>query len=303
MPNRTAKFVAVIFASSIVGIPLAALSQSAPRAADDCLAAPKNETPEGSHWYYRIDHATKRQCWYLRQEGEKLSQAAAPNSPRVAKPNGPQAETPPQRSISDARAEMPPQTSIPQPSPNTVLPPARSADATIGKSNTAAPGAQAQGSLVASRWLDPSGASASSVSSAVEPPAETVSVAENVQADSPAAAPPAVSAVPPAAADSSQGQPTSVRMLLAVLTGALALAGFTASAVIKIAGGRRRARIRVRRDKIWESAADERLALAVRPDADVLPRRSGFPRDLDRAEDPNERILEFLSQLAKQARS
>ena len=41
------------------------------RAADDCLSGPKGATPEGSHWYYRVDHATKRHCWYLRAEGEK----------------------------------------------------------------------------------------------------------------------------------------------------------------------------------------------------------------------------------------
>ncbi len=73
MANRTAKFVSAIFASVLAGAPLATLSHNAARAADDCLAAPKDETPEGGHWYYRIDHASKRQCWYLREEGEKLS--------------------------------------------------------------------------------------------------------------------------------------------------------------------------------------------------------------------------------------
>lgn len=298
MPNRTAKFVAAIFASSIAGVPLAALSQSAPRAADDCLAAPKNETPEGSHWYYRIDRATKRQCWYLRQEGEKLSQAVPSNSPRSTKPIVPQAETPAQRSISDAHAEMPPQTSIAPQSLNTVLPPAMPADAMVGKSSVAAPGAQLQGSVVASRWLDPSG-----VRSAVEPAPETDDSAANAQPDPAAAPPPTATAVPLAAADSSHAQSASIPMLLAVMTGALALAGLTASAVVKFGGGRRPARVRVRRDNIWESTDDERLAFSARPDADVLPRRTGFPRDLDRADDPNERIMEFLSQLAKQART
>ena len=43
-------------------------------------------------------------------------------------------------------------------------------------------------------------------------------------------------------------------MLLAVMTGALALAGLTASLVLKFGGAARRtARLRVPRDRIWEA--------------------------------------------------
>ena len=35
------------------------------RAADDCLAGPNAAAPQGSHWYYRVDRATHRECWYL----------------------------------------------------------------------------------------------------------------------------------------------------------------------------------------------------------------------------------------------
>ena len=42
---------------------------SASNAADECLAKPNGPTPQGQHWYYRIDHANDgRQCWYLRPE-------------------------------------------------------------------------------------------------------------------------------------------------------------------------------------------------------------------------------------------
>ena len=34
--------------------------------ADDCLAAPNSPAPPGSHWYYRLDWATQRKCWYVR---------------------------------------------------------------------------------------------------------------------------------------------------------------------------------------------------------------------------------------------
>lgn len=33
--------------------------------ADDCVAAPKGAAPQGQHWYYHIDRATRRKCWYL----------------------------------------------------------------------------------------------------------------------------------------------------------------------------------------------------------------------------------------------
>jgi hypothetical protein len=37
--------------------------------ADDCLAAPNSPSPEGRHWYYRLDWQTQRKCWYVRARG------------------------------------------------------------------------------------------------------------------------------------------------------------------------------------------------------------------------------------------
>src|ERR1700676_2648142 len=111
MSSRTAKIVSAVFASFLIGTPLATLSHSAARAADDCLAGPKKDkTPQGSHWYYRIDHATKRNCWYLGEEHDKLSQITAPKRAPSAQPVSPKPETTMQPSIADAHAELPPQT-------------------------------------------------------------------------------------------------------------------------------------------------------------------------------------------------
>ena len=78
MSNRTAKFASALFASVLAGACLATIIDiGTARAADDCLAAPKGATPEGSHWYYRIDHATKRHCWYLRDKAKSTAQTAA----------------------------------------------------------------------------------------------------------------------------------------------------------------------------------------------------------------------------------
>ena len=38
-----------------------------PASANDCLAAPNSPAPQGSHWYYRLDWATQRKCWYVRR--------------------------------------------------------------------------------------------------------------------------------------------------------------------------------------------------------------------------------------------
>ena len=323
MPDRAAKIVSAIFVSALAGAALAAVSHDAARAADDCLAAPKGETPEGSHWYYRIEHGTKRHCWYLRAEGETPSQAAAPNSSGPAKPVAPIAAAPMQRSVANAHAELLPKTTIERPTGSGAPAPALPTNPAVGENNnTTVAGADAAQSVVASRWLDPSAMSSTAMGSTISPQPAPSQMAANPQSepqsaspqsdspqsdssqsDSAAAPPPAAAAVPLAAADSSQGLPASLPMLLAVMTGALALAGLTASVVLKFGRARRTAHVRVRRDRIWEPVDDDRIGLSPRPDADVVPRRPHFPRDLDQPAEPNDRVAEFYAQLSKQVRS
>jgi hypothetical protein len=38
---------------------------------DECISKPNAPAPQGSHWYYRTDRTSKRQCWYLGEEGAK----------------------------------------------------------------------------------------------------------------------------------------------------------------------------------------------------------------------------------------
>jgi len=47
-------------------------------AADACRAHPGLETPRGAHWYYRINRADKRHCWYLGSAAAAAARAAAP---------------------------------------------------------------------------------------------------------------------------------------------------------------------------------------------------------------------------------
>ena len=46
------------------------------RAADECLERPNAPSPQGSHWYYRTDQTTNRQCWYLGSQRRKVAPLA-----------------------------------------------------------------------------------------------------------------------------------------------------------------------------------------------------------------------------------
>src|SRR5260370_27095846 len=173
MSNRTAKFVAAIFASFLAGTAVAPLSYDAARAgneaqaADNCLAGPKGQTPAGGHWYYRIDHTTKRHCWYLGDEREKVARDARQEPPSQAKPVAanpvsPQKEATTQRTIADARAELPlPQAQIEPTSPANGQWPAAAAPYTAAANmanqedsqGTNARDTNTQSSLIASRWF------------------------------------------------------------------------------------------------------------------------------------------------------
>jgi hypothetical protein len=300
MSNRAAKFMSAVFASILAAALPATVSLGATRAADDCLAAPNAPTADGSHWYYRIDRATKRHCWYLREQGEKLSQIRAPSS-RSAKVNGQQAETTPQRSIADARAELPARPSFEQPIRNDapvatmrVEAPPEITEAVAG------PDAQSQPSVVGSRWPDPSGVTAR-VS-----PAPVVNVAPKLASNS---APAPVSTVPPiplAAADAPpQDQSSSTPMLLGAIAGALALAAIAASIVLKFGGaGRlRQPRVRLRQGVNWEWTDDDTIMISDQPRANLPPRQAGFERDLHRTADPSEMIAKAFAQLSRRAPS
>jgi len=308
MPSRTAKFMSAIFASFLASSSLTTTSSSAAgaAAADDCLSAPKAETPAGRHWYYRIDRPSNRHCWYLREEGEKLAQSAPPNaslsnaspanSSPAPKPVSPKPEPAMQRSVSDAHAELSAQLPVEQPNRLNALSPALSVD-TPAVTQSAEP----QRSVVASRWPGSSDADpAIDPAPAKDDPGTTADASPQTQT----LPPPVLAASPYAAADLSSETPTySLRMQLVALTAALALAGIVASIIFKLGSTRRLAvgRVRKRRGAIWEPTDDDSIVLSAPPGAEARGR--GFARDINRADDPNARIAEFISQLSKQART
>ena len=45
--------------------------------ADDCLPEPNSPAPAGSHWYYHMDRATQRKCWYVRATDQPVEPTTA----------------------------------------------------------------------------------------------------------------------------------------------------------------------------------------------------------------------------------
>jgi hypothetical protein len=296
MPSRTAKFVSAIFASFLASSPLTATSSSAAGAADDCLSSPKDETPAGRHWYYRIERPNNRHCWYLREERgegrEKLAQSAPSNSAPAAKPISPKPETAMQGSVADAHAELSAQTPVEQPNRLNALSPTLLANTPVVTQS-----AEPQRSVVASRWPG-----SSEADPAINPAPAQDDPGTNANASPQTQPPPVLAASPYAAADLSSEAPTySLKMQLVALAAALALAGIVASIIFKLGSARRPAagRVRARRDAIWEPTDDDSIVLSAPPRAEARARRHGFARDLDRADDPNDRIAEFYSQLSQ----
>lgn len=95
-------------------------------AADECLSGPKATTPAGQHWYYRIDRATKKQCWYLGEHGAKVNKMAA-SKPAATDTGTNETQTPPlEESVANARAELSstspfPPVSTTTPAPNAAI--------------------------------------------------------------------------------------------------------------------------------------------------------------------------------------
>ena len=106
-----------------------------------------------------------------------------------------------------------------------------------------------------------------------------------------------------------------MQMLFLVMAGALAIAGITASLLFRIGRRARARRLQVRRDRrvIWDSIHAERSSHAERsphaertapstlPGEDVPLWRRAAPQDPRTPDDPQRRVTEMLSRLARSA--
>jgi hypothetical protein len=103
MPQRMTIFVTAILVIVAAAVSLTARTSIAQRAADECITKPNSTPPQGSHWYYRIDRATRKQCWYLGAEGEKVRARRAGS--RFKSAAAPKETRPPTAETSDETTE------------------------------------------------------------------------------------------------------------------------------------------------------------------------------------------------------
>jgi hypothetical protein len=274
MASRTARIASSIVAGLLVGAPLTAPWHAAQAA--ECLTEPGKDGTPGQHWYYRLERGTKRHCWYLRDQDGKAAQTAPSDNQAQTAAATPQTSDN-ARSIEDARAEYPmpqqPQAggSAPVMRAQSSTPPEATPPANPPQANP--PQADAQGSAVATRWPSPEAAAAMPAPSAA--PATTAAApAAATDATSPA---PVATATPDApddavaadavAADPAPAKPSaSLQMLFAVIGGALALAGLTASVIYRLGRGRqRRLATSERRAVLWDGVETAPRAPWVEP--------------------------------------
>jgi hypothetical protein len=286
MTNRMGNSVAAILIGALASVTLVVAVNGVARAAEACLSGPKGAAPKGSHWYYRIEHATKRNCWYVRVEGEKP--VASHSSPLSRTP--PQAETPLQPAVANARAEAGP--------------------ADLGQSNAAAaerappaaanndqaseaPAADNGQSTVASRWLDQAGAEPATGSTP-----KTDDSGASVNSPAPSAA-----VAPLSAADVRSVSPAgSVSTLFLVIVGALAVSALFAAIIFRFGNARRNERQDFDHDRHapWD-AIDAGATIRSPPLTTETPAPQSTPaRERHEAVIPDE-IVQLLSRLSKEA--
>jgi len=99
-----------------------------------------------------------------------------------------------------------------------------------------------------------------------------------------------------------------MQMLLLVMAGALALAGITASLVFRFArANATQPEIRGERRAIWAQVNAERSSPSIFPNEDMPAWRGNVARDARRdpraSDDPERRVTEMLSRLARSAQT
>ena len=103
MSRRSSALLFPIFAL----VSVAATDVTGPaRAANDCITKPNRPAPQGEHWYYRRDQATKRPCWFLGSQGAGLQKSSTHGAKQ--RPSGAPAQQAAPPSAQPAAAPTPP---------------------------------------------------------------------------------------------------------------------------------------------------------------------------------------------------
>lgn len=258
MASRTAG-VAFAIAAGIAGTVVLVLPRVV-LAAEECLAEPTGEKPDGQRWYYRFDRGTNRRCWYLKDANGNTRDAAAPiratqqpapwdfaqpAPPKLTprRSDGPVART------SDALAEAPqPRLRTDLAVRGTPKPQTLATPTTLTASDTSLPR-----SLDSSPWPSAPPQQADPIAADAPPPA----MADDANAEPDANAAPTADG--PIIAPKPSKPEAPIHVLMLVVIGALAISGLLASALYRLSRmGRRQRRngswhadaVRMRRSRI-----------------------------------------------------
>ncbi len=257
-------------------------------AADACRSAPKGATPPGSHWYYRLDRVTKRQCWYLREEGDATDDKFARAAPPTSASAGDEAAPPPrttrrsisekaisektisEKAISEARAEWQPRAEVGPPARvERTAAAAGPAPVVSSSSRVDVPNVLAPAPLSSIRWNEatPARADAAPARASVNPPNVQLAAATPPAAELPRAEEARQTSIDQyaPAMDATTAKPTaSLQKLFLVMAAALALAGLTVSAIVRIGRIRARRAMRRKRRAMWDAAKTANKAAKTR---------------------------------------
>ena len=242
--------------------------------ADSCLSAPSGATPAGSHWYYRLDRVTKRQCWYMREESEKADDKFARAAPPESPPSTDASRT---QKFAEARAEYVAQPPRAEPvrAETRSIAAAAPVPAVQTDQRATMPNVLAPAPLSSMRWNDAPVASASSNPAPFQVAAAAAAPVEQQQPQTDYVQQPTAEQIAAVAAEPAKPPTASLQKLLLVMAAALALAGLTVSAIVRIGRMRARRAMRKKRRAMWDSARiKKRAPQPMLHDEDARPRRA-----------------------------
>ena len=232
----------------------AATQGSAPAAAkgatDECLAKPGATAPQGSHWYYRINRADGRHCWYLGAEGAKVRAREAEQQARAPSPK-----------LIPPAAESPAEPAV--------------AQTTVGETKSVVADASSEPAVTG--FPPESGARnpTSMSSSDVEKPRAATDAQDEMPLIWPVLSPAELTVAGPAPQSKVKWE-----YVLAVIAGALALAAMLIGAIFNRAAARERDQDQAAAREQWQTAPSvvPRLRIGARPQLELRPQFAVRPQ-------------------------
>lgn len=253
--------------------------------------------PAGSHWYYRLDRPTKRQCWYIGEAKSKAARAAPQDSavsPHAADNASPRHNPTVSKLVADARAEWtsPMSSGVPNTDVTGSVAAADTGPHTAASDNP-------RSSAIASRWPD-----GSEVGSSDNPQLAADDPAASPQTDAPPEPQLAVGPTALTAAHAPSAKPSnSTQMLLIVMTSALVFSGLVAAMIFRF-NRKPAAPADVRDDQPpapWDLIHIDRPSLPRFMHEEVPIRHAGGAQAPRATGDAEKQIVEMLARLSRSA--